>query len=99
MAGISPERVAISQQVPWVEHIQSKTALDMILDTCSKNGHTTGLDGVWAGVPTVSLGGGATMPARAAESIAAGLDSTIGVAYSLKEYEDKVYEFAITLTL
>ena len=52
--------------------------------------NTTGLDSVWAGVPTVVLGGGATMPARAAESIAAGLESPIGVTYSLKDYEDKV---------
>ena len=57
-------------------------------DTVVKNGHTTGLDGVWAGVPTVSLAGGDTMPARAAESIAAALDSEAGMAYSLKEYED-----------
>jgi hypothetical protein len=45
----------------------------------------------YEGVPTVSLGGGATMPARAAESIAVGLDSEVGISYSLKEYEDLVY--------
>lgn len=92
--GVTPDRLVLSPQAPWVDHLQAKTALDMILDTSSKNGHTTGLDGIWAGVPTMVLGGGATMPARAAESIAVALESSIGVAYSQKEYEDKVFEFA-----
>merc|ERR1711871_741024 len=92
--GIKADRVVLAPQAPWVDHIYAKTAIDMILDTSSKNGHTTGLDGIWAGVPTMALGGGATMPARAAESIAEGFDSTVGVTYSLKEYEDLVYEFA-----
>lgn len=38
------------------DHLHSKTALDLVLDTTAKNGHTTGLDAVWAGVPTVTLG-------------------------------------------
>ena len=92
--GIKKDRVVLAPQAPWVDHIYAKTAIDMILDTSSKNGHTTGLDGIWAGVPSIVLGGGATMPARAAESIAEGFDCTIGVTYSLKEYEDMVYEFA-----
>ena len=81
---VKPDRLALSPQQPWVDHVTSKTAFDMLLDTSSKNGHTTGLDGIWAGVPTVALGGGATMPARAAESIAAGLESHVGMTYSLK---------------
>ena len=88
--GIKPDRIPLSPQAPWIDHVNTKTAIDMFLDTGTKNGHTTGLDSVWAGVPTVVLGGGATMPARAAESIAAGLESPIGVTYSLKDYEDKV---------
>ena len=100
---MSSDRLAFANQNPWIDHIYAKTALDLILDTITKNGHTTGnearslflpffarlfplhvltvstcifcdlfdnctsfsgLDGVWAGVPTVSFGGGATMPAR-----------------------------------
>ena len=57
--------------------ICAQTALDLVLDTPTKNGHTTGLDALWAGVPTVSMAGGGTMPARAAESIAHGLVPTV----------------------
>eukprot|EP01041_Mallomonas_annulata_P007977 gene7977-16327_t len=87
--GVSPDRIAMSAQAMWIDHIYTKTAIDLVLDTSNKNGHTTGLDALWAGVPTVSLGGGS-----AAESLAAGLGCDAGLAYSLKEYEDIVYSVA-----
>jgi predicted O-linked N-acetylglucosamine transferase (SPINDLY family) len=62
--GISADRLASAPQTPWIDHIVAKTSIDMVLDTFVKTGHTTGLDGWWAGVPTVALGGGSTMPAR-----------------------------------
>ena len=43
-----------------------------------------GLDAWWAGVPSVALGGGAMMPARAAESFAEAMNSYTGIAWSLK---------------
>ena len=87
-------RLAYAEKIPWVYHLQSKTALDMILDTRLKNGHTTGLDGLWAGVPTVTLGGMADMGKRCGESFAAGLDLYTGLAFSLKEYEDIAIDYA-----
>ena len=54
--GIMPGRLINSPQKPWLDHLYSKTALDLVLDTSAKNGHTTGLDGVWAGVPTATIG-------------------------------------------
>ncbi len=62
--GVDPSRLVMSPQAPWIDHLTTKTALDMILDTPSKNGHTTGLDGIWAGIPTVTLGGGRHMEQR-----------------------------------
>jgi predicted O-linked N-acetylglucosamine transferase (SPINDLY family) len=56
--------MVLTPQAPWIDHLITKTSIDMILDTPSKNGHTTGLDGLWAGVPTVSLGGGRMMEQR-----------------------------------
>lgn len=56
--GIDPQRLVLSPQKGWLDHLHAKTALDMVLDTAAKNGHTTGLDGVWAGVPTATLGKG-----------------------------------------
>lgn len=92
--GNQGDSLAYAPQQPWIYHLRSKTALDMILDTRLKNGHTTGLDGLWAGVPTVTLGGMKEMGKRAGESFAAGLDLYTGLAFSLKEYEDIAIEFA-----
>jgi predicted O-linked N-acetylglucosamine transferase (SPINDLY family) len=94
--GISQKRLAIGNVVPWIDHLYVKTAVDMNLDTISKNGHTTGLDAAWSGVPTVSLVGGQHGPTRAGESIAEALYSGsrsgtgLGLVQSLKDYEDLV---------
>ncbi len=82
--------VGVAPQAPWIDHLYVKTSADMLLDTRAKNGHTTGLDGIWAGVPTMSLAGGLHMSTRAAESIHTSLGSGLGLAYSLKDYEDGV---------
>jgi hypothetical protein len=61
------------------------------LDTPAKNAHTTGLDGIFAGIPTVTLAGGGTAESRAGVSIATALGSGLGLAYSLKDYEDLAF--------
>ena len=85
--GIQSDQMVLTAQTPWIEHIYKKTSLDLILDTSVKNGHTTGLDGLWAGVPTLSYGNGRVMIERAAESMQMTLGSTLGLAYSAKDYE------------
>jgi len=93
--GVSSNRIVNVAQENWIDHIFTKTAFDLLLDTSAKNGHTTSLDGVWAGVPTVALGGGSSMPKRASESIFSSLGnrSSIGITYSLKEYEDLIFNY------
>lgn len=92
--GVRPERLTFSRHLPWIYHIQAKTSVDLLLDSTSKNGHTTGLDAVWAGVPMITMAGGRSMPSRAGESIHAALESETGLVYSLKEYEDISIKFA-----
>lgn len=92
--GISKDRLVMSDLAPWLDHLWQKTSIDIILDTSVKNGHTTGLDGLWSGIPSVTLGNGASMPSRAGESIASALGSSFGVSYSLKDYETLVSQFA-----
>ena len=65
--------------------------MDLSLDTTRKNGHTTLLDGMWAGVPTVYLdGGGGALRRRAGVSASGnnrgGARASTG-AGSMKEYE------------
>jgi predicted O-linked N-acetylglucosamine transferase (SPINDLY family) len=91
--GISADRLALAPQRPWIEHLYAKTSYDMLLDTITKGGHTTGLDGAWAGVPYVTVPGN-TMPARAGLSIVKGLGVETGLTHSLKEYEDVARKYA-----
>jgi predicted O-linked N-acetylglucosamine transferase (SPINDLY family) len=96
--GIWPRRLLESPLIPWINHIYTKTAIDLVLDTVVKNGHTTGLDALWAGLPMIGMGGGHVMAARASESMASafgddkasvdGIGVGMGLAFSLKEYED-----------
>jgi predicted O-linked N-acetylglucosamine transferase (SPINDLY family)/predicted SAM-dependent methyltransferase len=89
--GFGEDRLLKIPQVAWIDHLYSKTAIDLVLDTPSKNAHTTGLDGIWSGIPTITLAGGRSAPARSGESIAKALNSEIGLTYSVKEYEDLAF--------
>ena len=88
MHGISGRRIVPLAQAGWIEHLYVKSSIDLVLDTVSKNGHTTGLDGIWAGIPSLSFSNGVSSSARAGESIASALGTENGLAHSLKEYED-----------
>lgn len=86
--GIPSSRLVLAEKAAHPYHLLTKTAIDVALDTFTKNGHSSGLDGMWAGVPLVTVGGGGAMPQRASESLASTLQCDFGVAYSLKAYED-----------
>ncbi|ESN92123.1 hypothetical protein HELRODRAFT_103978 [Helobdella robusta] len=53
--GIAPERVIFSPVAPKEEHVRRGQLADICLDTPICNGHTTGMDVLWAGTPMVSL--------------------------------------------
>lgn len=86
--GIETDRYVMVPQKSYIDHLDCKTAVDLALDTVSKNGHTTGLDALWAGIPLLSMGGRNRALARAAESMATALEHEVGLTFSLKEYED-----------
>ncbi len=89
--GISRDRYAIGSHIPWREHLPSKSAFDLVLDTLVKNSHSAALDPLWMGVPTISFSGLNKMQQRAGESIAAALECDIGIVYSVKENEELVH--------
>lgn len=76
-------------QASWIEHIRVKMAAHLVLDTVLKNGHTSSCDGLWAGIPVVSLSG-ALPHARVTASLltAAGEHVNVTLSVSLKDYED-----------
>jgi len=53
--GISPDRIEIHGQKPSVEYLKFFNHVDIALDTYPYNGCMTTLDGLWMGVPAVSL--------------------------------------------
>ena len=92
--GLAGARLLMTERVPWINHVTTKRAADLVLDTVEKNGHTTVLDTLWAGVPLVSLQGkrmGQRASASAAEAL--GPAAKLTTTMSLKEYED----LAVTL--
>lgn len=78
-------RLVFTELRPWIDHIGAKRAADLILDTSLKNGHTTILDALCAGVPVLSLEG-EHMGNRAGSSALHTLDLDVLTVNSLKEY-------------
>jgi protein O-GlcNAc transferase len=55
-AGIDPARIVFCPPCsPKIEHLKRVTLADLCLDTLIYNGHTTGSDMLWAGVPMITL--------------------------------------------
>lgn len=88
--GATNEQVVLLEGLPWDQHIMVKSGLDLYLDTLIKNGHTTTVDAMWAGLPIIGLEGRKAVGTRSTASLVHYLDSTLGLVPSLKAYEDLV---------
>lgn len=55
--GIAADRIDFIERQPWPAYMRLYDTIDIVLDTFPYNGHTTSLDGLWMGVPVVSLRG------------------------------------------
>ncbi len=90
--GIDAERITV---LPGCEHyafVQTYERIDIALDTFSWNGGTTTLEGLWQGVPVVTLNGDRWV-ARAAASIL----KTIGRPEWIGETVDDYVDIAVSL--
>ncbi len=56
--GVAETRVSFVPFRPRAEYLRSYHEIDLGLDTFPYNGHTTSLDALWMGVPTISRVGG-----------------------------------------
>jgi predicted O-linked N-acetylglucosamine transferase (SPINDLY family) len=56
-ANIAPDRIEFVGRQPRPLYLQTFHHIDIALDTIPYNGHTTTLDGLWMGVPIVTLVG------------------------------------------
>ncbi|GLD92091.1 hypothetical protein PINS_up000624 [Pythium insidiosum] len=89
-------RLLTTDLAPWINHTFVKRAADLVLDTSLKNGHTTLLDALCAGVPMLTLEG-TRMSNRAGSSMLHSLDlQAATTVHSFKEYVDVAVALATT---
>jgi protein O-GlcNAc transferase len=91
--GVDSARLVFARWARRPEHLARQRLADLFLDTHTYNGHTTGSDALWAGVPLL------TWPSDAfAGRVAASLLNAIGlpelIAPSLADYERLAIELA-----
>lgn len=55
--GLPQNRIIFSPVAPKEEHVRRGQLADVCLDTPLCNGHTTGMDVLWAGTPMVTMPG------------------------------------------
>ncbi|XP_014677041.1 PREDICTED: UDP-N-acetylglucosamine--peptide N-acetylglucosaminyltransferase 110 kDa subunit-like isoform X2 [Priapulus caudatus] len=85
--GLAANRIIFSSVAPKEEHVRRGQLADVCLDSPLCNGHTTGMDILWAGTPMVTLPA-ETLASRVAASQLMALGCPELVAKSKKEYED-----------
>lgn len=85
--GLSPERIIFSNVAAKEEHVRRGQLADVCLDTPLCNGHTTGMDVLWAGTPMVTLPL-ETLASRVASSQLTCLGTPELIASSYEEYEE-----------
>ncbi|KAK3577263.1 hypothetical protein CHS0354_030548 [Potamilus streckersoni] len=85
--GLGSDRVIFSSVAPKEEHVRRGQLADVCLDTPLCNGHTTGMDVLWAGTPMVTLPG-ETLASRVASSQLTALGCPELIAVSGEDYVD-----------
>uniref|UniRef100_A0A0B7BKM2 O-GlcNAc transferase C-terminal domain-containing protein n=1 Tax=Arion vulgaris TaxID=1028688 RepID=A0A0B7BKM2_9EUPU len=83
--GLSPGRIIFSNVAPKEEHVRRGQVADVCLDTPLCNGHTTGMDVLWAGTPMVTYPA-ETLASRVASSQLHSLGCPELVARTREEY-------------
>ena len=78
---------------PKIEHLKRVTLADLCLDTLIYNGHTTGSDMLWAGVPMVTMRGD-NWPSLVATCLAHAVEMPEMVVQDLRGYEELAVDLA-----
>jgi len=85
--GLPASKIVFSNVAAKEEHVRRGQLVDVCLDTPLCNGHTTGMDVLWAGTPMVTLPGD-TLASRVASSQLKCLGVPELIAKSRQDYED-----------
>ena len=82
---IDPDRMEFVGRQPRFEYLKTYNRIDLGLDTFPYNAHTTGLDALWMGVPTITLFGN-TVVSRAGWSQLSNLKLTELAAHNEEQF-------------
>ncbi|KTG34708.1 hypothetical protein cypCar_00000312 [Cyprinus carpio] len=96
--GLPASRIIFSPVAPKEEHVRRGQLADVCLDTPLCNGHTTGMDVLWAGTPMVTMPG-ETLASRVAASQLTCLGCPELIAPSRQEYEDVAVKLGTDMEL
>nr|AKA09672.1 cytoplasmic O-GlcNAc transferase [Trichoplax adhaerens] len=95
--GLPADRVVFTNVAPKEEHVRRGQLADICLDTPMCNGHTTGMDVLWAGVPMITMPK-ETLASRVASSQLTSLGVSELIAKDLTEYEDVAVKYGSDIT-
>jgi predicted O-linked N-acetylglucosamine transferase (SPINDLY family) len=95
--GAEPARIQFLQRGPRRQYLQHYASIDIALDPFPFCGHTTTCDGLWQGVPAVTLAG-ANYAGRMGVSVLTNLDQHQWIAPTSEEYVDTSLRFAADLS-
>jgi predicted O-linked N-acetylglucosamine transferase (SPINDLY family) len=85
--GIDAKRLTLEPSSPMYQYYDAYNKVDMALDPFPFPGGTTSIDGLWMGVPVVTLSGN-TFISRQGETILKNLGMDDWISYSENEYID-----------
>jgi protein O-GlcNAc transferase len=83
--GVASDRITFVTTRPRQQYLELYREVDIVLDTCPYNGHTTSLDSFWMGVPVVTIVCH-TVVGRAGLSLLSNLGLPDLIAHSAEEY-------------
>jgi hypothetical protein len=92
-AGVDPGRIRLCGTTSHFDHLSLMSQVDLLLDCFPFNGSRTTTEGLWMGVPTVTLTG-PTYVAQVGKALMTSVGLEIFVAHSPAEYVDKACAFA-----
>lgn len=93
--GIDPARLIFAPRADLAAHLARHHHVDLFLDTCPCNAHTTASDALWMGVPLLTLSG-ESFAARVAGSLLTALGLSELITRTLDAYEAQALVLAQT---
>jgi len=90
---VDDKRIIFAKRMNMADHFARHRAADLFIDTLPYNAHTTASDGLWVGLPFLTLVGD-TFASRVGASMLNAIGLPELITYSENEYKNKAIEIA-----